>query len=287
MDNKKTQSENEVYFLGASKEPKKPKHSLKWIVIAGTSLIVLLVLVWLLFTKKQQPDYYYEPETNTSVTIPLSETDNNNPTAESGYIEVLEETVNDVPLFVYLPHDLELSLQVGIPDKAGSSVVFVAQAADIRADNLEIVGDFVLNGKQIAKGKAKKGFCAIVNHKITIGMEEETSLLQEAINQNGSFFRQYPLVSKGVLIENNPKNKSIRRALAVRNNHVVVVESRSKESFHDFSQALIDIGVSDAIYLVGSTTYGWYYNEQQTLVEFGVEQKSQPPNTNYIVWRTK
>ena len=283
MDNKKITSENEVYFLGSSKEQKKSGHFPKWTIIVGISLIVLLLAVWLFIANKQQPDYYYEPEKNATVEV----IDNNSPITQSGYIEVLEETVNDVPLFVYLPHNSEPSLQIGIPEKADSSIVFVAQAADIRADNLGIVGDFVLKGKQITRGNAKKGFCAIINNKITIGEDKDTPLLQEAINQDGYFFRQYPLVTKGKPIENNPKNKAIRRALAVRNNLIIMVESRSKESMHDFSQALIDIGISDAIYLVGSTAYGWYYNDQRMPVEFGLEQENQPPNTNYIVWRTK
>ena len=281
---KKIKSEDEVYFLGSSKGRRKKDSSLKWI-LTGAGIIVLLVAVWLLFfTQRQQLDFDDNPE---ATTIQYNTVVDNSGAERNGYIEVLEETVNDVPLFVYLPRHSELSLQVGMPDKTDSSMVFVAQAADIRADNLDIVGDFVLKGKQIARGKAKQGFCAIINNEIIIGDEEETPLLLKAINQNGYFFRQYSLVKKGKLIENNPKNKSIRRALAVRNNQIIVVESRSRESLHDFSQALIDIGVSDAIYLVGSTTYGWYRNQQQSFVEFGIEQEGQPPNTNYIVWRSK
>ena len=67
-----------------------------------------------------------------------------------------------------------------------------------------------------------------------------------------------------------------------------MIESRSTESFHDFTQALVDIGISQAIYLVGSTAYGWCIDPSGNRVEFGVENpRNTPPNTSYIVWRSK
>jgi uncharacterized protein YigE (DUF2233 family) len=108
-----------------------------------------------------------------------------------------------------------------------------------------------------------------------------------AIEAGGYFFRQYPLVKDGAMVPNNPKNKSIRRALAIRNRQAVMIESKNTESFHDFAQVLADIGVSDAIYLVGSTAYGWYYDREQQRHEFGAEQENLPENTSYIVWRGK
>ena len=123
---------------------------------------------------------------------------------------------------------------------------------------------------------------------ITIGVDEDTPLLQKAIDRGGYFFRQYPLVQNGQLIENNPKNKAIRRAIGIRQGQVVMIESRSTESFHDFTQALVDIGISQAIYLVGSTAYGWCIDPSGNRVEFGVENpRNTPPNTSYIVWRSK
>ena len=95
-------------------------------------------------------------------------------------------------------------------------------------------------------------------------------------------------MQNGQLIENNPKNKAIRRAIGIRQGQVVMIESRSTESFHDFTQALVDIGISQAIYLVGSTAYGWCIDPSGNRVEFGVENpRNTPPNTSYIVWRSK
>jgi len=291
MSKKDIKAENDVYFLG-SKEggEKKPESNKKiWILLSICIAVVAIILILVFTFRKKDADYYFEPEKSRltpveTPTIPrLVKID-----TIKGYIEVLEETVNDVPLFVYVPHEAVMTLSVGMPDKTDPRIVFVTQAADIRGDNFEIVGDFVLKGEQLARGVAKTGFCAVIDGKISIGVTDKTPLLQEAIDNKGYFFRQYPLVSDGVLIENNPKNKSIRRALAVRAGKTVMVESRSPESFHDFAQALIDIGVSDAIYLVGSNiTFGWFYDKEHNKTEFGIEQEELPVNTSYIVWRSE
>lgn len=286
MSKKDIKSENDVYFLGSKESGGNEDRSngkKRWIVI--TVIIALIIAaILIVFTRKSTPDYYFEPETEGTV---LSENKSLTNDTIKGYTEVLEETVNDVPMYVYIPHHAEMSLMVGSPDKSDSTIVFITQAADIRGDNKEIVGDFVLKGQKLSRGVAKTGFCAVINGNITLGVSTETPLLQQAVDSAGYFFRQYPLVDNGVLVENNPKNKSIRRALAIRSGKVIMVESRSAESFHDFSQALIDIGITDAIYLVGTNVaYGWYYTPEHKKVEFGVEQPDLE-NTSYIVWRSE
>ena len=110
-------------------------------------------------------------------------------------------------------------------------------------------------------------------------------MLEKTIQKNGYFFRQYPLVANSEIIENKPKGKTIRRAIGKRNNTIVVVESRSRESFFDFSQALVDIGISDAIYLVGGNSFGWYKGKDNAISTFGSTEKDITTNMTYIVWR--
>lgn len=290
MINKKKQ-DNEVYFLGSESKKETNKTSgQKWIAILILLFLVItgILSVIYLIGENKTPDYYFEPEEETTQqSISVATTDTNETLLPKGYIEVTEETVNDVPLTVYTPHHAIMSLCLGMPNPADTTILYTAMAADIRRDNMEIVGDFVLSGKRLARGVAKKGFCAIEKDTITIGVGESTPLLQSVIENSGSFFRQYPLVQNGELVENKPKNKSIRRALAVRNERIVMVESKNKESFHDFSQALIDIGVSDAIYLVGGDAYGWYQDKEYIRKEFGVLQPELPENISYIIWRIK
>ena len=283
----KHKHENEVYILGSESGKKDNFFSGKSrpILFAFILVISICIIFFLVNKKEQVVEYYFEPEHTAQQSIPVITTDSSETTNEKPIIETTDEIANDVPLLVYTPHYATMSLIIGMPDESDSTTIFAAMAADIRKDNMEIVGDFVLSGNRLSRGVAKKGYAAIVDRQITIGVGESTPLLQQAIDQQGSFFRQYPLVHNGEIIENRPKNKSIRRALAVRNGRIIIVESKNRESFHDFSQALIDIGISDAIYLVGGDSYGWYYNKSHVRHEFGKKLADIPENISFIIWR--
>jgi hypothetical protein len=92
------------------------------------------------------------------------------------------------------------------------------------------------------------------------------------------------------LVEKEPKGKSIRRALCDRQGEIFMIESGTTESFHDFAQALVDLGVDQAVYLVGSSAYGWAVDAEGNVHEFGEDnyytgRHRMPKNTSYIVWR--
>ncbi len=209
-----------------------------------------------------------------------------------GYTEIRDTLINDIPIRIFIPHNAELTLHIGKMDKEDKSVIYAAQAADVRADNGGIVGAFVLKGEPKAWGLSKKGYCASINGKISIGVAENTSLFEEATMNNGYFFRQYPLVKDGQVVDNEPKGKSIRRAICDRQGEIFMVETGTIESFHDFSQALADLGVDQAVYIVGSSAYGWAVDEAGTIHEFGEDnyytgRRKMPKNTSYIVWRRR
>ena len=208
--------------------------------------------------------------------------------SEIAYAEILTDTVNDVSFTIYIPHNTKPRLALSALDLTDKSIILAAQAADVRADNGKIVGSFVLNGDLLAKGSAKKGFCSIINGAMTIGVSDNTQLFEEAIDKNGYFFRQYPLVNNGVMVDNEPKGKSIRKALCERGGQIMVIISDNIESFHDFAQALADFGVSNAIYLVGSQySYGFYRDKSGAYTEFSDNRGSQFEMESYIIWESK
>lgn len=235
---------------------------------------------------------YFEPETCRIVSESVlygwigSEIDS----TAAGFTEIVDTTINDIALRLYIPHNARMSLHLGKLDKGDTSIVFATQAADVRADNGGIVGAFVLKGEQKSRGLAKRGYCAVIDDRIFIGVAENTPLFEESTAKGGYFFRQYPLVDNGLLVDNEPKGKSVRRALCDRRGEIFMVESLTKESFHDFAQVLVDLGVDNAIYLVGSNALGVYVLEDGTRVQYGDEHLFRgrlPKNTNYIVWRKK
>ena len=277
--------DDEIRIIGHTSEKAKLHFNKTTITLAVACVVLIITLcVWLRYKYHSAQDVsYFETETNEQNHISNQDT---SALSGKGYIKISEVTVNDVPMYIYTPHHAIMTLSVGLPDKNDSTLLFVAQAADIRKDTKKIVGDFVMNGQKLSFGQAKLGFCAIIHGKITLGTAPNTPLLQEAIDTKGYFFRQYPLVKEGELIENNPKNKAIRRALGIKQGQIII-ESRSSESFHDFTQALIDFGINNAIYLVGGNAFGWCYDQHGNRIEFGVEQNSLPPQTSYIIWRSR
>lgn len=210
--------------------------------------------------------------------------------SQAGFTEIRDTLINDIPIRIFIPHNAEMSLQIGRMNREDATIIYAAQAADVRADNGGIVGAFVLNGEPLAWGLSKRGFCASINGVVTVGVADNSPLFEQATEQGGYFFRQYPLVGDGVLIENEPKGKSVRRAICDRRGEIFMAESGTPESFHDFAQALVDLGVDQAVYLVGSSAYGWAIDESGTMHEFGEDnyytgRRKMPKNTSYIVWR--
>lgn len=232
----------------------------------------------------------FEPMTDTKVPEKLQDAikplgDYSDTTLVKPYTEHLRDTINDIPIDIYIPHNATPELVIGVPSLHDKSIVMTTQAADIRADNGKIVGAFVMNGKPLSWGLSKKGYCGIIDGKVTVGVSENSPLFEEATEKGGHFFRQYPLVDNGKLVENEPKGKSIRKALCDRNGEIMVIMTTTPESFHDFAQALVDMKVDNAIYLVGSTSYGYFRDRYDHLAIIYNKYRYGYKNENFIVWR--
>lgn len=267
----------------------------KWLLLLLAGIVIGFV-VWALLPQKHEdpkedPEQgVFEPGNDsvepTIVKLPLAKAEETG----KGFIEMMDTTINDIPMRLYLPHQVTMSLHVGNIDRNDHSIVFAAQAADIRADNGGIVGAFVLEGEPKAWGLSKKGYCAIINDTVTVGVADNSPLFEEATEKGGYFFRQFPLVDKGSLVENELKGKAVRRALCDRGGEIFTVETLSIESFHDFAQALVDLGVDNAIYLVGANAYGWATDIDGQRHEFGdpnPKTSNKWRNINYLVMRSK
>lgn len=233
-------------------------------------------------------DVVFEPMSDAAPfedVLPLG--DYSDTTFTKAYAEHLRDTINDIPLDIYIPHNAVPELVLGVPDIHDKSIVLTTQAADIRADNGKIVGAFVLKGKPLSWGLSKKGYCGIIDGRLTVGVADNSPIFEEATEKGGYFFRQYPLVDNGVLVENEPKGKSIRKALCDRNGEIMVVMSQTPESFHDFAQALVDMKIDNAIYLVGSTSFGYFRDRYDHLAIIYNKFRYGYQYENFIVWKSK
>lgn len=284
--------DDELRVLGKPSPDTPKKKGFKWYYAVAILLIlsgVIFAAVRLFDIQRNEivPDFYETELSDTiamSETIPVMEKLGNYKDSSKAYTEHLEMTVNDIPLDIYIPHNAKPRLFIGTPDLNDKNVIFTTQAADIRADNGKINGAFVLAGEPKAWGLSKKGYCGIIDGKITIGVAANSTLFEEATETGGYFFRQYPLVDNGKLVENEPKGKSIRKAICDRYGEIIIIMSQTPESFHDFSQVLIDIGVSNAIYLVGGESNGFFKDTEGNRIIISEPLKDRYRNENHIQW---
>ena len=292
--------DDELRVIGQKRTPHSSediRHKKLWWCIAAALLICGIIAAVFLFSGKKEDmseseavvfEPMIEPDDNPvaeEVLAPLG--DYSDTTLTKAYTEHLRDTINDIPLDIYIPHNAVPELVLGVPDIHDKSIVLTTQAADIRADNGKIVGAFVLKGRPLSWGLSKKGYCGIIDGKLTVGVADNSPIFEEATEKGGYFFRQYPLVDNGVLVENEPKGKSIRKALCDRNGEIMVVMSQTPESFHDFAQALVDLKVDNAIYLVGSSSFGYFRDRYDHLAIIYNKFRYGYQYENFIVWKAQ
>lgn len=271
-------NDDEIRIISSSENrPKSRRRRRMFPICAG--IIAALVIVGLIYYFSKGDESADEPAlTEQSVTTTP-------PQDAAPFTERRDTVIDGTELSIFTPRNATPSLEIGSDAADDSTAVLTVQAADIREDNLGIVGSFVIDGELISKGEAKAGFCSIINGQVSIGVADATPMLEQALTSGGDFFRQYPLVVAGQIVENKPKGRAIRRALADIGGTVCVVESNERLTFREFSQALVDAGVRDAIYLVSGGAYGRYTDASGQSHVFGPRWDNAIGNVNYLVWR--
>ena len=282
--NKYDIQDTEIRVIGESSSS--PKRKWGWMILAAVLVIgVIASIIAFSCARSQEEEGIFERYVHQAIPHPLRGWIQSLDSITDVCVITKDTTVNDIPMRLYVPLNMTPRLEVGykcIDDTTHNMLLF--QAADIRADNKKIVGAFVLRGKPLSWGLSKKGYCGIIGDQVTIGVADNSPLFEQATEVGGYFFRQYPLVSNGVLVENELKSQSTRRGLCELEGKVVVVETYTPESLHDFSQALVDIGTTNAIYLVGSAAIGWHRNFDGVGVASGQWEPRVFKNVSFIVW---
>ena len=281
-------SDDEIRVISSgNKELPTKRHKKFYTVLAAIIILVLCGIVAIVFFQPEDDNIetmIIEEPIRQSASI-ISAVDSL--TAVPAYAEKKDTVVNGVGLTIITPRNAVPILEIGEQVLDDQTVVLAAQAADIRSDNGTIAGACVIGGELISKGCAKAGFCAIINGETTIGVAEATPMFEQALSDDGYFFRQYPLVIAGQIVENKPRGKAIRKALAEIGGDIAVVYSHRRLTFHNFSQALVDAGVRNAIYLVGSSSSGFYVDADGNRFSFGNDKRQNIDNINFIVWHQR
>lgn len=282
-------ADNEIRIITGSerREPKRvnKRKRILWVVIALAVVVELLVITVIITHRDSDEDEEIVEVIETCYSPPVKEAVP--AAAATGRVSVVDTTINGDGLQIIYPEGLRPELVIGMDNLNDPTIMLATQAADVRRDNGSIAGMFIMNGEVVSTGEAKAGFCSIINNELSIGISDATPVLEQALTEKGYFFRQYPLVVGGQIVENKPKNKAKRKALAELDGRMCVIVSKSRLTFHDFSQLLIDVGVRNAIYLVGSSSYGFYVTDSGERVLMGMMPETVAENINFIVWKDR
>lgn len=275
----------------SGQEPEKPKWKL-WVIITAILLFGgLCVFFWWEVKDDPEEDVPQQSEYVSDIaTGKISKSENTQflpitDSYEKGFVTTKDTIINKVPLKIFAPQNLVPRLHIGTDALKDTSAMFVVQAADTRKDNNQILGAYVSEGNLLSRGSSKAGFCAIINGKLVIGVADSTPYLEQAIESGGYFFRQYPLVVGGQVVDNKLKSSSLRKALAELNGETVVIMNDKPQTLNEFSQTLVDLGVTNAIYLIGSSAPGFAVDEKGNRIHFGKEFENPSANSNYIIWQ--
>ena len=187
------------------------------------------------------------------------------------------ERVDTMGLVVLYPLYAWIDLVCGtMPSKSDSTVLLVAEAAytgeclkDFRHSN--IAGDHVSSGQRYRGYRCKRNTGAFVYYdgRWKFCKEPYSSDLDEAAENGGAGFGQELIIQerKTLVTTRKDTNRNQFRALCNHKGRLCIIESDKVVTFGDFRKALVDYGVTDAIYLdMGrGWSHAWYRDGNQVI----------------------
>ncbi len=266
--------EDEIQILGTSQK-KNRKRILWWFVSLVVLLLTALAVIWGVTNANRRNAILNKVVADVTPLSILS-------SQESG-LYTFDTEMNDISISTLHLVNMRTQLTQSVPEYEDSTMLLSVIATRKRA----VGSDLVIDGKQISRGKPMSGFCAIVNGNVAIGESKDDDVMNYCIEHGGSFFRQNMLVRNGEVLEVALKGKAPRCALARQGNDMYVVYTLDEESVHDFAEAMVDIGVLDALLLDENLTTIYFRSEWDDIF-CGPDAKSSSKDIiNYLMFKKR
>jgi len=234
----------------------------RWPWIVGSAIITVLLCLLAIGGY-----WYYRRYVNIGVPVSVTSEANieklKKPAAHvKPEVIMTADSILGVALNFYELRGLKAEISFEEPDTTDSDVYLYSRCSDFtsydKATN-HYIGSLVVNGKQIERDQSRLGYCAMANDNIVIGISRNEKVLDYCVEQGGSFFRQFILVSNGVLPSRFFLHGKVeRRAIGRIGEKLYYIESRNAEAMWAFADALREYGFIDAIYITGGTDYSFY-----------------------------
>ena len=284
MDNFDNISENEIRIIGTNPEDQHNPRKRMWWYVAIAVLAVLLVGLVAFYSL-----HWGGKKTPLTSVEKVIKGEDNIIAERLAYVEIEDTIINNVSLHRFIPVNAKPKLVVGQIKEIPANFILGAMAADFGIYNGEykVTGGFVIHGEMLSHSKSKYGFCAILNDTVVLGNNLSTSYFEQAIEENGDFFRQHALVHKGRVANKVLSNDgALRRSLCRLNDgNLCIIDTDMSVSLDDFAEALCQYGVVEGIALMGSgAAVRWAKDKAGRRFIAGADEYDFPDVVNYIVW---
>ena len=111
---------------------------------------------------------------------------------------------------------------------------------------------------------------AMLDGNSVIGISRSEKVKDYVQERGGSFFRQFILVSDGVIPARFYLHGKVeRRAIGRIGDQLYFIATRHKETLWDFADALREYGFIDAIYITGGDNYCFYRSKDGVRHDIG------------------
>lgn len=204
-------------------------------------------------------NYYY----NIGVTVSVSPEQNieklQKPVKKvTPEVVMTSDSILGVAMDYYAIHGLKASIEFEEPDTADTSVFLYSRCADHTASG-DYLGSLVAEGVEKQNDRSRLGYMAMADDNMVIGISRSEKVKDYVLERGGSFFRQFILVSNGMIPSRFFLHGKVeRRAIGCIDNQLYYIATRHKETLWDFADALREYGFIDAIYITGGNDYGYY-----------------------------
>ena len=235
-----------------------PSQKQKWLkrflALVAIGCLMVAVLVGYYFW-----NYYY------NIGVPVSVTPEQNieklqmpAKQETPEVVMTSDSILGVAMDLYAIHGLKASIEFEEPDTADTSVYLYCRSADHMADG-KCIGSLVVNGEERQSDTHRLGYMAMLGSNSVIGISRSEKVKDFVQERGGSFFRQFILVSNGMIPSRFFLHGKVeRRAIGRIGDQLYYIATRHKETLWDFADALREYGFIDAIYITGGADYGFY-----------------------------
>lgn len=237
----------------------KPVRRLPWVIGSGLLSVLLCLVVFAGWR-------YYRSYINIGIPVSVSSREN----IEKLQLTTLEEiepeivktsdSILGVALNFYEIRGLRAEVTMQEPDTADTDVYLYSRCSDYHPD-FSIIGSLVIDGEEKETvGGTRLGYFAAADNNFVIGIARDEDVKEYVKERGGSFFRQFILLSAGVMPRQYYLHGKVERRGIGRmpNGSLYYLETRHKETMWDFADALREYGFVDAIYITGGKDYCFY-----------------------------